>query len=735
MRTKLRMLVTTLLCFAFVFSIAACGNETVQKPSLTITSAEKTIEIGEKYLLEYTAEGADTVSVAVTEKDGKTGGTYSESSREFSASEAGVYTLTVTATNKAGDTVKSVTVTVKAAEIPSDTTAPVITIENKDEVRTVGVGQSITLPKATASDDTDGDLTEDIEVGMATSARGTELKKGTDGTYTFKADVAGTHKISYYVEDAAENYDEQFIDITVTPAKEETTLAEGENDISNLAKDNVKFTENFEDGYNGTFAKGLSYDTVVPAYISGTQDAIAGNSLILDYETCVSNTDTKFYFGAVQDYIKSGKWTVSMDVNILEGNLPDNRIYLFFVQEGQTEAQGIPFSVKNGEVTHIEYTAIKVFDDSKPWYMGFFTYTGNASFTYDGLRLAIDNISLTREFVEDATVVRTQPAKTITAEDLDGAGHTFTGDDDNYTEVIGSSNAIYLQKDKLVGGKYLTEEQFANITAENGFNGSTVIYTTGQQTGFRSIKDLCTDPAYDYTLTMRVYLPADISGWHFWKNNVDANMAVGGTSLGTIPDAKCKAGVQTWEITVQGASDNMHIGLYSGNQNSVYIGDVTISRTPHEVSETTPNGHSVGKTWTLTAANKPGDFNNVTSVVPFEVTLQDGSKLSEKEGFGDSALRFNKENDKTGEMFRLNSICESGCVYKITFVMYVDTITGTLMANFDNQKFPVLTSATGLQTVEIENEGLIDFFSLYVAGGSAADVYVASVTIELIEIK
>ena len=141
------------------------------------------------------------------------------------------------------------------------------------------------------------------------------------------------------------------------------------------------------------------------------------------------------------------------------------------------------------------------------------------------------------------------------------------------------------------------------------------------------------------------------------------------------------------------------------------------------------------KTWTLTAADKPGDFNNVTSVVPSEVTLQDGSKLSEKEGFGDSALRFNKENDKTGEMFRLNSICESGCVYTVTFVMYVDTITGSLMANFDNQKFPVLTSATGLQTVEIENEGLIDFFSLYVAGGSAADVYVASVTIELIEIK
>lgn len=123
------------------------------------------------------------------------------------------------------------------------------------------------------------------------------------------------------------------------------------------------------------------------------------------------------------------------------------------------------------------------------------------------------------------------------------------------------------------------------------------------------------------------------------------------------------------------------------------------------------------------------------TLVPSEITLSDGTKLSEKEGFTDSALQFNKSNDQTGEMFRLNKICETGCIYKITFTMYVETVTGSLMANFDNQKFPVLTEKTGLQTVSITNEGLIDFFSLYVAGGASANVYVASVTIELIEIK
>lgn len=736
MRTKIKMLLSAILCFVFVFSFVACGDKgSAEKPTLTITSKEQTIEIGEKYMLEYTVDHAETVTVTVTEKSGKESGRYNETSREFTATETGIYTLTVKAVNEAGSVEKSVVVTVKEAEKPADTTAPVITIQDKEKERIVKVGESLTLPTVTASDDTDGDLTSAVEVGMATSPRGVELKKGENGNYTFKAQVAGEHKISYYVEDKAENYDEQFIDVTVTPAKAETVLSEGENDISNLAKDNVKFTENFEEGYNGSFAKGLTYDTIVPASISGGEDAIAGNSLILDYENCVATSDTKFYFGAVQDYIKTGKWTVSLDVKVIEGNLPDNKIYLFFVQEGQTEAQGIPYEVKtNGDVTHIEYSAIKVFDTSKPWYMGFFTYTGNTSFQYNGLRLAMDNISLTREVVEDATVIRTQPAKTITADDLDGSGYTFTGDDDNYSDVIGSSGAIYLQKDKLVGGKYLTEEQFKNITPENGFNGSTVVFTTGQQTGFLSVKDLCIDPAYDYTLTLKVYLPADISGWHWWQST-DANMQVGGNSLGQLSGDQCKAGVHTWTLKVQGNAKNINLGLYSGNQNTVFIGDVTISRSAHETAQKTPNGYAVGHTWTLTAKDKPGDFNNVSNVVPSEITLSDGTKLSEKEGFTDSALQFNKSDNKTGEMFRLNKICETGCIYKITFTMYVETVTGSLMANFDNQKFPVLTEKTGLQTVSITNEGLIDFFSLYVAGGASANVYVASVTIELIEIK
>lgn len=277
MRTKIKMLLSAILCFVFVFSFVACGDKgSAEKPTLTITSKEQTIGIGEKYVLEYTVDHAETVTVTVTEKSGKESGRYNETSREFTATETGIYTLTVKAVNEAGSAEKSVVVTVKEAEKPADTTAPVITIQDKEKERIVKVGESLTLPTVTASDDTDGDLTSAVEVGMATSPRGVELKKGENGNYTFKAQVAGEHKISYYVEDKAENYDEQFIDVTVTPAKAETVLSEGENDISNLAKDNVKFTENFEEGYNGSFAKGLTYDTIVPASISGGEDADRG---------------------------------------------------------------------------------------------------------------------------------------------------------------------------------------------------------------------------------------------------------------------------------------------------------------------------------------------------------------------------------------------------------------------------------------------------------------------------
>ena len=81
MRTKIKMLLSAILCFVFVFSFVACGDKgSAEKPTLTITSKEQTIGIGEKYVLEYTVDHAETVTVTVTEKSGKESGRYNETS-------------------------------------------------------------------------------------------------------------------------------------------------------------------------------------------------------------------------------------------------------------------------------------------------------------------------------------------------------------------------------------------------------------------------------------------------------------------------------------------------------------------------------------------------------------------------------------------------------------------------------------------------------------------------------
>ena len=58
-------------------------------------------------------------------------------------------------------------------------------------------------------------------------------------------------------------------------------------------------------------------------------------------------------------------------------------------------------------------------------------YTGDTSFDYDGLKLALDNFEFKWTEVADPTVQRDGTPVTITQEMLDGDGYTLTGTDDN----------------------------------------------------------------------------------------------------------------------------------------------------------------------------------------------------------------------------------------------------------------------------------------------------------------
>ncbi|WP_428398290.1 immunoglobulin-like domain-containing protein [Marinobacter salarius] len=114
-------------------------------------------------------------------------------------STLGQYTLTYTATDLSGNT-SSTTRTVTVVEfVPDDTTAPVITLTGGN--RTLTVGDTWVDPGYTANDETDGDLTDDVEIS------------GTVDTTR-----AGSYQVVYTVADATGNVGTATRTVTVLPA-------------------------------------------------------------------------------------------------------------------------------------------------------------------------------------------------------------------------------------------------------------------------------------------------------------------------------------------------------------------------------------------------------------------------------------------------------------------------------------------------------------------------------------
>lgn len=729
---KMRVLVSVVLALTMCFALVACTTKE-EEPTVTITSEAASITTNESYTLAFDATNAKKTEVIVSEKDGKTTGAYDNETKVFTATDAGEYTISVKVTNVAKTAEASVKVTVT---LPLDTTAPVITYaQTPQEKYTMVSGASVKLPLATAIDSKDGDVDVNVEV----TSKGATLSKGTDG-YTFTSKTAGKYKISYSAIDSSENEVEQFLNVEVTPIIAETSITAAENKIDNLDTSDLTFKENFQDGYSGAFAKGLAFKSAeggVKSSIEATDSSIAGNSLVLDYSTMANGAETAFYFNSIDSKIRSGRWTIAMDVKLLGGEVPGAGLFFSFVYEGDTtgDNKSLALGAVN-ETKSLNYSDIKTFDPAKKWYFRIFFNNSDEDYSYAGLKIAVDNISFTWKHAEDSTAIRTGESVAITADQLDGNGYTITGTDDNFTKLSGAttsvtSSAMYLTKSKLVTGDRLTAEQAANLTPANGFNSDYVILATSQVNTFNSLKNLATDPLYSYKLTYKVYSP-NTNNWHIFFTNGSGTQAIG------YQQAEL-TGVGTYTQTFVGKADYINLGLYNGGSTSLYIGDITLSRILKPIAgDTTPKGHKVGKTWTFdsnednfTPVGGGAKFVRVNSA---DVTLSGGEKLSAQAGFNARAFKTVLGRDVTNELISCGDYIEAECEYEITFVMYVDSITGTLKARMDDS-FTDLATTTGLKTVTFTRTSTVDFMSFYTDASSSATVYLSSIKIKLTKIN
>ncbi|WP_211092004.1 immunoglobulin-like domain-containing protein [Vibrio agarilyticus] len=160
--------------------------------------------------------GAEFTPPTVTAKDNVDGDLTVSSEGDVDVNTAGTYTITYTATDKAGNKGQAIlTVTVVAEDDGKDTTAPVITLPTSSTVY-VNLGESFTIPTATATDDVDDSV-------------------AVTHTGTVDTNTIGSYRITYTAVDKAGNKATRILTVIVrdnAPLPEGDYIAFGAGNVS-----------------------------------------------------------------------------------------------------------------------------------------------------------------------------------------------------------------------------------------------------------------------------------------------------------------------------------------------------------------------------------------------------------------------------------------------------------------------------------------------------------------------
>lgn len=595
---------SVIMALMFGLAVVACTEEEPQEaaPVITVTSANPaTILVDETYTLAYTlqnAAGGATVEAS--------GGSYDAEEQTFTASESGVYTLTITATNVEKTATATVTVNVNEPEGP-EYVAPVISFASSVEGLTGAVGTPVTIPAVSVESAFAYDLLVDLDVSVRT---GITLEEGSEeGTYVLTSSVGGPISVMYIatLKDAPAFEDFEVVTVNFTTASPETTVAEGEGlgeytsalNKFNAAKEGetVVYNENFANAYDSEFVTWGTGSEVDEAgnpevYLSGAQDAIDGNSFILDYTALEKPGGSRIYVG-FGNLFRQGRWILEFDAKILSGSLAnisgeDNGEFCIF-PVGQNVAYRWTFRITD-EKTHvrIDLGAKRFIDQNSAAIL-----VRAADNDYSDLKIAFDNVRIT---YTKTTYPETTPKGTVArissdADWLDAsqsnASYVINGNngaDGTYTLLGGSGSPVYLDRAQLVASGILTAEQAEAMTVENGF-GDNVIHMFGQLNNLQSLTGALTadaffldgTPLFEITITMKAI--GSTNNWQLLSNG----SGMGGSWTG---DGVVKT--YTWS----GLADKalQEIGMYNGGVGDIFIGAITVSRTGHTDISVDPEG-------------------------------------------------------------------------------------------------------------------------------------------------
>lgn len=263
--------------------------------------------------------------------------------------------------------------------VEPDETAPVIAIEGNPTTLNVALGQPLTIPAATATDDVDGE----VEVITFSETPGALV----DGVFT--SNILGRHLLTYYACDEAEN--ETYVDVEINVTSDtvfETFDVDGYYDISALANDGGVFKENFQNGLNSPLIERAMQGE---AELMASEDTVSGNSLVLDYSECVGK-ENRIFLTNLLPYLRSGEWTVTFDVKLVSG-VGFSDFYFGYVKDGTVTSKDQNYSLAGmqvGETKTIEWKQLLDLDADAQYFFHMFRYAQEYS---DPCVLAFDNFT------------------------------------------------------------------------------------------------------------------------------------------------------------------------------------------------------------------------------------------------------------------------------------------------------------------------------------------------------
>lgn len=589
-------------------------------------------------------------------------------------------------------------------------TDPILTIDG-EKTFTVNAGEDLNLPTATAKDYLDNDLTADIDIEDL-------AETGTIKNNVFNAKIAGEHKLSYYVEDSDGRYAEEEITVTVIPAHAETFDVTGKNDPALMAE-YKEARENFEKGKRSPL--GALTDGNNAATMTSTDEAIEGNSLIIDANKTAGSAANCVFMNSFNDYFKRGlsaTYTVSFKYKILEGPSNFNDFY-FGLSWDDFDGLNNQFVGSNNEVGRIyEYTCTfsgAVVPETGNAYFRFFKLSGATSPT----RIAVDSFSFkTKELPQVTTTIPT--ADQLQEEN----GFTW-----NFTDKAASS----LNGEIVLVDQIENAEAVEAMKANDNFSANALRLTNADDHLFDGLTENNLLVGKKLIIEMTYYAIND-SGFHLIM------MGTGGNPTISIQNtAEGKIHTVHGEIKVISGFYKLNIYGQSNPNFEIFIGSINVKLVDADPvpTGTTPNGHKVGDNWNF--GNRQWGNQDKGSVASSEFDNYGPAIENEKMGTAPTKITVNGQ-DTLLEWFQANGKIETDQTYEITLTYFVKEFTENtrMMLNFDNNVFLNITPMTvGFHEEKITWKAtkLVDFCSFYFPdANTVGTIYIANVNVKLTEI-